>query len=97
MESVLKKEWNGYRFELVKKSDFPRVLEHLRNNFYRDEPMHKILGVPPERIADMDQRLTNILNLEHGSFYAFRTDQPDKVRNLITFLKENIYFCYHFV
>lgn len=82
MENLLEKEWNGYSFRLIKKSNYPAVLEHMQNNLYIDLPMHQILGVTPERIYDMDQKLIDILNLEHGSFFAYPTNQPDKVINI---------------
>lgn len=77
--AILIQDWNGYKFKIIEKSDYPKVLAHLQQNFYRDEPMHKILGVTPEREADMDQKIEDILNLDHGSFFAYPEDKPEEV------------------
>lgn len=77
---IITKEWNGFGFKFVTKSHYPAVLQQLQGSFYLDEPIHKILGVTPERSADMDRKISDIFDLNHGSFYAYPLDQPDKVQ-----------------
>lgn len=79
LNAIITQGWNGYQFKIIEKCDYPKVLAHLQQNFYQDEPMHKILGVTPEREADMDQKISDILNLEHGSFFAYPEDKPEVV------------------
>lgn len=79
IQKELLKEWNNFGFKFVEKSDYPEILAHLRQNFYKDEPIHKMLGVTEARAADKDEKMMDILNLEHGSFYAFPLDNPTKV------------------
>lgn len=36
--------WNNFIFKPVQTEDYPRVLAHMREAFYRDEPLNAITG-----------------------------------------------------
>lgn len=66
---IVEGEWKEYTFHMAKEEDYPKILEHLRNNFYRDEPINRYLGQGELKTKDMDA--VSVLFMEEGiSFYA---------------------------
>jgi len=78
------KEWKGFGFKRISKDDYPAVISHLEQNFLKDEPLHQILGVTEDRLKDVAEKITDILDLAHGSFYAFPLEDPTKVHVTLT-------------
>lgn len=89
-QKELLKEWNNFGFKFVEKSDYQEILAHLHQNFYKDEPLGEVLGITQERVGDLDERITDILNLQQGSIYAYPLNDPTKVgyQSILIFLKE---------
>lgn len=61
LAEVVEGDWKSFRFQMVKPSDFPAVLLHLRNNFYRDEPLCYHAGYNEEMADDFDIYVTQAL------------------------------------
>jgi hypothetical protein len=47
-------DWNSFEIRLVREEDTPKLLAHLRTNFYRDEPLSNYLGYDDLLAADYD-------------------------------------------
>ncbi|CAL8073976.1 unnamed protein product [Orchesella dallaii] len=76
---VVSKEWNGFGFKLIEKTDYSAVLTHLEQNFLQDEPLHQATGLTTDRLADISEKITDILELGHGSFYAYPMEEPTQI------------------
>jgi hypothetical protein len=46
--------WGNFVFKFVQPEDYPLVLEHMRESFYRDEPLNAITGYSEAKAKDMD-------------------------------------------
>lgn len=78
-QQELLKGWNNFGFKFVEKSNYSEILAHLHQNFYTDEPLSKAMGSTQARVADKDEKIMDILNLGHGSIYAYPLNDPTKV------------------
>jgi len=62
-------DWNEFTFKIIRKEDYPKVLEHLNNTFYRDEPHLKHFGYTEETALDLDKLVLGAL--EQNDFLSF--------------------------
>jgi len=57
-------EWNNFTISLADPDDFEPISVHLRNNFYRDEPINKLFDWSETKAGDYDLMMRAILS--HG-------------------------------
>lgn len=69
MAEFVEGDWKDFTFKMIKPEHYPQVLDHLRRNFYVDEPLNKYLGQGEAKTRDMDKIGT--IYMEQGiSFMA---------------------------
>jgi len=71
-------DWKSFHFRMIQPSDYPSVLLHLRNNFYRDEPLCRHIGYEDSMADDFDEYIMGVLTSSNLSFLVL-----DKATNKI--------------
>jgi len=82
MEEIIGGEWKGFTFKMIERDDYPRVLEHMRNNFYLDEPSCRSMKVVEMEIETQDLDTIVLAYLEEGISFMAIDNATNKVTNL---------------
>lgn len=61
--------WKNFQFRMAQPSDYPQILVHMRNNFYRDEPLCRHSGYEDSMADDFDVFVLGALS-DNLSFIA---------------------------
>jgi len=82
-------EWKSFVFRMAQPSDYPSILAHLRQNFYRDEPLCRHIGYEDALADEFDTFVSGAFN-DNLSFIAVdkATDKIAGVRVTTNVRKE---------
>lgn len=64
--------WNQFEFRLATPIYYQSILEHLRNNFYREELVSQLLGYSKDTSLNFEQKIVSYL-AQNLSFIAVDT------------------------
>jgi len=71
-------KWKSFVLKMIDiDTDIPRVLDHMRRNFYRDEPLSKLAGFDDDLADDFDVSVEKVIR-EGISFIAVH-EETNKV------------------
>ncbi|CAG7829192.1 unnamed protein product [Allacma fusca] len=69
MAEFVEGDWGEFAFKMIDQSMAPAVMQHLRKNFYLDEPLLKLIGLSELAASELDAVATRILE-DNLSFAA---------------------------
>jgi len=78
MAEFVEGDWKNFTFKMAKPEDYPGILDHLRQNFYKDEPQNKMLGQSEQKTKDMDTMAMFYLE-QNLSFFVVDRDNNNKI------------------
>lgn len=77
MAQFVEGDWKTFRFRMIQPSDHSRVLAHLRENFYKDEPLCSSYGVDDEMADDFDMLVSE--SFSHNLGFLAEDKETGKV------------------
>ena len=55
MTAEVEGTWKNFIFKFIEPADIPKIYDHLRNSFYRDEPVSQLLGYSEDFAKDFEK------------------------------------------
>jgi len=73
MGKLVEGKWHQFEFRLAVPSDYQDILDHLRENFYREAPVAQVVGYSKENSVGFDQKIVSYLT-QNLSFLAIDSE-----------------------